>query len=537
MAKQMILYRGSLKSCNYSCSYCPFSKHKSLDRELIRDRDQWLKFCRSLEKNIYGGLPDLCFAQQNALTALPQTGAVMVAPYGEALLHPWYWKGLGLLSGLEGMEAVGAQTNLSFHIKDSLNLYSDAGGRRERLRLWATFHPEMVSVSHFVNQCRELLKEGIQLCAGAVGVPENLDLLRRLRDALPADVYLWINRMDGLKRSYTEKERASFQAIDPWFSNELTCKKSDRKQCQNRLFIEASGSLRLCNISRASKLNWYEAAGVNGFTDSLACGRSVCSCYLAYGGRRDYEHGFAFGRYPLFRIPWKPKAFFLDIDGTLIPEGKNGPPEETLKQLQRLSESSLLFVATSLPLKEAVKRCRNFFDLFSGGVFAGGAHIYITGGEKKEIFYPLDPALPGMAAECLSILKKNESSPDSVHASRKKVNIRLKAYKNKEDTYKITLIKPAGNTWDSNDIRVLKAIPTVRPFRCFIEKNCLQIVSPDVDKGQGVKAVCETLGIHPGETAAVGNSEEDIAMFEVCGYGIAASASGQRVREAADMVL
>ena len=50
MDRPMILYRGSLKSCNYHCSYCPFSKHPVSERELEKDRGQWLSFIRTLEE-------------------------------------------------------------------------------------------------------------------------------------------------------------------------------------------------------------------------------------------------------------------------------------------------------------------------------------------------------------------------------------------------------------------------------------------------------------------------------------------------------
>ena len=46
--KATILYRGSLKSCNYRCGYCPFSKRRGSRREYDRDREQWLRFVDSL---------------------------------------------------------------------------------------------------------------------------------------------------------------------------------------------------------------------------------------------------------------------------------------------------------------------------------------------------------------------------------------------------------------------------------------------------------------------------------------------------------
>lgn len=77
MAGNTILYRGSLKSCNYRCSYCPFSKHKESVRELQTDRQQWIRFCRSLAER----------------AAVLDIRALLVAPYGEALIHSWYWRG------------------------------------------------------------------------------------------------------------------------------------------------------------------------------------------------------------------------------------------------------------------------------------------------------------------------------------------------------------------------------------------------------------------------------------------------------------
>ena len=40
MNAKTLLYRGSLKSCNYHCSYCPFSKHPQSMRELTIEKEQ-----------------------------------------------------------------------------------------------------------------------------------------------------------------------------------------------------------------------------------------------------------------------------------------------------------------------------------------------------------------------------------------------------------------------------------------------------------------------------------------------------------------
>ena len=107
MAGRMVLYRGCLKSCNYQCSYCPFSKHPVSERELAKDRAQWFSFVK-------------CYEERAAALGI---GAMMIVPYGEALIHSWYWEGLARMSALPETDAVGAQTNLSFSAADSLENY------------------------------------------------------------------------------------------------------------------------------------------------------------------------------------------------------------------------------------------------------------------------------------------------------------------------------------------------------------------------------------------------------------------------------
>lgn len=505
MAGNMVLYRGSLKSCNYRCSYCPFSKHRTSDRELETDRIQWLRFCNSLADK----------------AAWQKTGAVLVTPYGEALIHSWYWEGLARITGLEHIEAAGAQTNGSFPVKQCLEYFDAAGGRREKLRLWITFHPEMILVSDFADRCRLLMKEGILFSVGAVGVPDNIHLLRQLRQELPSDIYFWINRMDGCKRPYTPEETAAFQKIDPFFSQELLRRTSDVGQCTHRFFVEADGTFRYCNISRTRAGNWYELPQDN---PPSTCGRNACTCYLAYGGRKDYKHLFTFGRYPLFRVPWKPKAFFLDIDGTLFPEKKNTSDLTCLRsRLEQLKANYPLFLATSRPYPDAVRCCGSVFGLFEGGIFAGGAHILLkeTDTRKaKEEFCIFDtPWLP------LLINRQKE------------LGCRVRTYGSQNGIYKVTLVRPSHKSWREEELTAIQRLLPAGSCRCFTEENCFQITAPGVDKGSGLAKLCGWLGLSPKDTAVVGNSREDLPMLCSCGFGIAVGNDCPEAVQEADLHL
>ncbi len=511
MSQEMVLYRGSLKSCNYRCSYCPFSKHKSSGRELKQDREAWLRFTDSLTA---GKAPE-------------DFRALMVVPYGEALIHPWYWEGLGALSRLGQIDAVGAQTNLSFVLEESLEGFRKAGGVAGKLRLWATFHPEMVSPEDFAGKCRRLQEAGVLLCAGAVGVPENIRLIQRLRCLLPADIYLWINRMDGLKREYTEGEKEAFLELDPYFWRELLPVPADKSLCRGRAFVESDGRMRLCNISGVTAENWYlperatdgrkEADGGDppklpepaGKTP-LICGRKQCSCYLAYGGRSDAMNAVMFGPYPLFRIPRRPRAVFLDIMGTLVPENSQGrgkeeflPGTKTRLALETMAgEGALLFWATTLPAKEARRYCQEAAPLFSGGGFAAGAHVYAEyKGRKREYFHRL---------ECGSLAR--------LKALREKLGFRILSYRHGELLYKITLIRPERRPWmaeEANQIKNTLEPECRKEVRWITEGHCLQLVAAKATKANGVKMICEWLKIPLPEIAAIGDTGEDKEMMEL----------------------
>lgn len=478
----IVLYRGSLKSCNYRCSYCPFSKHGAAGKELAKDREQWFSF---VEK--YTGL-----AKELGMRA------AMVAPYGEALIHPWYWEGLARISALDVTQAAGAQTNLSFSIEEALELFEKNNGIKKKLRLWATFHPEMATVSEFAAACRQLQKEGVALCAGAVGVPEATGLLLQLRAALPKDVYLWVNRMDGLGRAYSDEEIRLFSQIDPYFYRELQTHPADVSQCGNRLFVEGDGRLRRCNLSPAK-------TDASFFSKDLPCFRKQCSCYLAYGGRSHLVNQMLFGPFPPFRIPRRPKAVFLDIEGTLLRGQREGVAEEVKEALEVLveREGTLLFFATTLPYEDARKRCRSVWHLFSGGVFAAGAQVLLdTPDLHTEFFYVLE----------------EEVVPYLRHFLQK-YRARMKAFRNNEgDIYKITLLCARHRPWSAKEaVQAAGCLPgrLRRKVRFLVEGHCMQAVAAQAKKEAGVRMICGWLGIGLHEAFAAGDSGEDAGMMEL----------------------
>ncbi len=534
MDRKTICYRGSLKSCNYRCSYCPFSKHRASVQELEKDRQNFGRFCESIADR----------------AAEFDIGAVFVVPYGEASIHRWYWEGLGRLAGLDGLDRVGLQTNLSFSVEECLvifDLYSGdanreniresdketcketaektvrgiSGAARRKLCIWATFHPEMTDMEMFVEKCHRLADSGVNLCVGAVGAPQNIPLLGRLRERLSPDLYLWINKMDGLGRAYTEEEKRAFLELDPFFGLECGSPAADAAMCSDRCFVEADGRIRACNIGRIKEGNWYQSEQKEIFRP--LCGKKRCSCYLAYGGRADFEGRQFFGAYPIFRVPKPYQAVFLDLDGTLVPEKHRGRLADSVRRkLLALREKRPVFLATSMPAEEVRRRLGEDLELFQGAVFASGAYVWMRtkeeggkaddSGEKRkgaadrEVIHPVDlkelPRLTELAARCRAGVRVYRKRSREADAER-------------DTAYKITLVKRHNSVWQEQERQRAAEILQTGTYRIFVEKNCLEIIAAHVDKGTGVREICGWLGIRPEEAIAVGNDREDRAMRPV----------------------
>lgn len=534
MDRKTICYRGSLKSCNYRCSYCPFSKHRASVQELEKDRQNFGRFCESIADR----------------AAEFDIGAVFVVPYGEASIHRWYWEGLGRLAGLDGLDRVGLQTNLSFSVEECLvifDLYSGdanreniresdketcketaektvrgiSGAARRKLCIWATFHPEMTDMKTFVEKCHRLADSGVNLCVGAVGAPQNIPLLGRLRERLSPDLYLWINKMDGLGRAYTEEEKRAFLELDPFFGLECGSPAADAAMCSDRCFVEADGRIRACNIGRIKEGNWYQSEQEEIFRP--LCGKKRCSCYLAYGGRADFEGRQFFGAYPIFRVPKPYQAVFLDLDGTLVPEKHRGRLADSVRRkLLALREKRPVFLATSMPAEEVRRRLGEDLELFQGAVFASGAYVWMRtkeeggkaddsrekrkGAAGREVIHPVDlkelPRLTELAARCSAGVRVYRIRGREADAER-------------DTAYKITLVKRHNSVWQEQERQMAAEILQTGAYRIFVEKNCLEIIAAHVDKGTGVREICGWLGIRPEEAIAVGNDREDRAMRPV----------------------
>jgi len=257
--KLSILYRGPLASCNYGCEYCPFAKRKDDRAALERDRTAWHRFIGWIRER-------------------PPTDelGILVTPWGEALIRRWYQDGLAELSHLPQITRVAAQTNLS----GSLDWIARANP--ERLALWCTYHPEWTTEADFLAQSARLDAAGVSYSVGVVGQREHADAARRIRAALPAATYVWINAVKQL--GYSDTERAMWRSIDPLFDLNTQRWPSLGKACgagERAITVDGDGTMRRCHFIAEPIGNIYDADWRSALAPR-ACTQIDCHCHIGY---------------------------------------------------------------------------------------------------------------------------------------------------------------------------------------------------------------------------------------------------------------
>ncbi|MFJ4676113.1 MULTISPECIES: STM4011 family radical SAM protein [unclassified Kitasatospora] len=253
-----ILYRGPLSSCDYDCPYCPFAKRRDTPELLRADRAALERFTAWAAAYRHGRL------------------SVLFTPWGEGLVRSWYRRAMVELSRLPHLERVAIQTNASCRT----GWLAEAD--RAKLALWVTYHPGQVSERRFLAKCAELTALGVRFSVGVVGQPEHLAAARRLRAALPAGVYLWVNAADGL--TYTDAEAAGWAELDPLFGYSRHPHRSAGLPCrtgESVVSVDGDGTVRRCHFVRPPLGNLYD----DSYRDQLrprACPLGSCDCHIGY---------------------------------------------------------------------------------------------------------------------------------------------------------------------------------------------------------------------------------------------------------------
>lgn len=275
-----LYYRGSLASCNYACSYCPFAKRRDSRASLARDAAEVARFVA------------WCAQQTRPLR-------VLFTPWGEALVRRHYRVAMLSLAALPQVHQVAVQTNLA----GPLSWLAQA--TPGKLALWCTFHPEQCPQQRFLARVTRLQQMGIAHSVGMVALRDSLAQIVALRAALPPETYLWLNAYDRRGPGYYSADMLqALQQIDPWFDFNRRPLPSRGKPCRagsEALSVDGAGEVQRCHFLPQRLGNLYQIP-LSQLLQEQPCSRFKCDCFLGYAHRRDLPFADTFGTGVLARI-------------------------------------------------------------------------------------------------------------------------------------------------------------------------------------------------------------------------------------------
>ena len=254
-----ILYRGCLDSCNYDCTYCPFAKYSASKQQLQQDEQQLNRFVNWVE------------AQTVPIR-------VLFTPWGEALIWSYYQQALIRLAQCDNVQTVCIQTNLSGKL-DWLRRCDT-----NKLYLWASYHPDQVTLTGFKQQCELALRLGAKLSVGSVGLKQHLSAIQALKQVLPARTSFWINAYKETPAYYSKQEIQDFCQIDPFFKLNLASHDSFDQPCatgESVFTVDGDGNIRRCHFIHDILGNIYQP-NIASVLTRRNCTASSCDCYIGY---------------------------------------------------------------------------------------------------------------------------------------------------------------------------------------------------------------------------------------------------------------
>jgi hypothetical protein len=199
------------------------------------------------------------------------------------------------------------------------------------------------------------------------------------------------------------------------------------------------------------------------------------------------------------------RVLACDFDGTLAIEGVCS--DETIEALERVAGAGMrLVLVTGRTWEELV----DVFDpgtLFEQIVVENGAVVIDTASRHEQLLAPRVP--PGLVAE----LQRTGVTP-------------------------LIVGRVLCSTAWSQEPKLSAAIAKLGVDRQVVRnRDSAMVLPPGITKRTGIEAALRALGESPAATVAVGDGENDVALFAVAGVSVAVANAVDVLKARADVVL
>lgn len=245
--------------------------------------------------------------------------------------------------------------------------------------------------------------------------------------------------------------------------------------------------------------------------------------------------------------PRQIKALFFDVDGTLVSYKTHQIHPEDIRSLKKLHENGIkLFIASgrNFEVPDEAKVIEPVRPLMDGLIGINGQVCEMADGTIVSNYRMNDDDNKAVRKCCsenhlalLYYLGPNAyvtEMTDLVKGFAEYVGLptpKVRPLAPDEPTP----IKLCVYTTAADEDRLLK--PLLKHTLTANNRDFISDLIPsDVGKDNGIRDICNYLGIDPKETMAFGDGENDISMIRAAGIGIAMGIAPDKVKETADYV-
>jgi len=239
------------------------------------------------------------------------------------------------------------------------------------------------------------------------------------------------------------------------------------------------------------------------------------------------------------------KIVFIDLDGTL--KDDNGKVDlDTIKSMNKLKDKGIQIILTT---GRSLKYTINFANMYNGGnylITSNGAEIYNFNSKKvlyndvisKEDLEYLDSLISKynlfFIANTINFRYTNKKEKELITKEAKD----LKSIK--EDISQVVI-----QSYDLDSMKLFRKdleennnLKISNKTKKIIEGKHLfyDITNKTSSKGNAIKWLCNHLNISLDRTMAIGDSSNDLEMFNVCKYKIAMSNADDDLKKIASLV-
>lgn len=229
------------------------------------------------------------------------------------------------------------------------------------------------------------------------------------------------------------------------------------------------------------------------------------------------------------------QAIFFDIDGTLVPHGKNDMPESTKKALKALKKKGIkLFIATGRPAN-SIDHVKAMFD-FDGFLTANGQYCfnnetliyekYIEKESIQQVIPYVEENKIGIIYASLEDCYRNQYIKNEFEYRRPLVN-----YDTLLNNNIVQIMVYINEEQDEEFLNHLPGCKSARWSPLFAD-----IIPSDGGKDQGINKIIDYYNIPLSNVMACGDGGNDITMLKHVPNSVAMGNANDEVKKHADFV-